>query len=196
MRAFVVMNIKELTFPTTTIITLDEAKDHLRVTTTDEDELIMDCIRSATDFIEKYTDTLLLSRTFCAYYDSLETYKVIELWKYPITAITSIKYLNTSGVETTLDTVNYSTDLTDSPARILITSLPTVQSDVLNPFRIYYTAGFTNRDEMNPLLIGWVKIFTAFYYQTRQPEYTGAPVSEIANNYKQSLDLIRKGKLV
>jgi uncharacterized phiE125 gp8 family phage protein len=190
------MNIKELTFPTTTIITLDEAKDHLRVTTTDEEELIMDCIRSATDFIEKYTDTLLLSRTYCAYYDSLETYKVIELWKYPITSISSVKYLNTSGVETTLDAANYSTDITDSPARILITSLPTVQSDVLNVFRIYYTAGFTNRDEMNPLLIGWVKIFTAFYYQTRQPEYTGAPVSEIANNYKQSLDLIRKGKLV
>lgn len=190
------MNISQLTYPTSTIISLQEAKDHLRVTGTDEDSLIMDCVKAATNHIESYTNQIFQSVTFCAYYDYLEPYKCLEIWKYPISAISSIKYLNTSGVETTLDNTTYSTDLTDSPARIYLTSTPSTQRDKLNVWRIYFTAGYSNRDLINAELLGWVKIFTAFYFQTRQPEYTGMSVNEVSYNFQRALDKYRKDCLV
>ena len=188
------MKFKQLTFPETLLISLQDAKDHLRVTDTNQAAVIKDCIRSATSLIETYTNQILQSGTYCAYLDinEFQAFCEIDLWKYPITDITSIKYLNTSGAETTFSSSYYSTDLTDSPARVLPTTIPTVQLNVVNPIRIYFTAGYTNSDQISPELIGWVKIFIAFFYQTRQPEYTGVQVSEIAYNYEKALDKFRK----
>jgi uncharacterized phiE125 gp8 family phage protein len=190
------MNIKQLTYPTTLLISLDDAKDHLRVTDTNQDSVIKDCIKSATGLVEKYTGQILQSRTYCIYYDSHEIrrYEPIDIWMYPISSITSVKYLNESGVETTFS--EYNTDLTSFPSRVLLTTTPTMQLDVLNQFRIYVTAGFTDVNEIDPEIIGWVKIFTAFFYQTRQPEYTGLTVNEIAYNYQRALDKYRVEPIV
>jgi uncharacterized phiE125 gp8 family phage protein len=130
------MNIQQLTYPSLTLITLQEAKDHLRVTSDDEDILIKDCIRAATDLVEKYTNQLLLSRTYVAYLDPSEfqAYKTIEVWMYPVSAVTGVKYLNTSGVETGFTA--YTVDLTDSPMRLMPTTVPTYQTNVFNVFRI------------------------------------------------------------
>lgn len=192
------MNIKQLTYPSETVISLQTAKDHLRVTDTNQDSVIRDCIKSATNLIESYTNQYLLSRTFVAYldYHEFEAYCPIELWQYPVTAITAVKYLDTSGTETTFSSSNYSTDISDSPARVLSTTVPTVQQNVLNPFRVYFTAGYTNVDYIPAELIGWVKIFTAFFYETRQPEYTGYSVSEIAYKYERALDKYRKDPII
>ena len=181
------MNIKQLTYPNTLLISLQSAKDHLRVTDTNQDSVIEDCIKSATGLVEKYTGQILQSRTYCVYYDSNEimSYCPIHIFLYPTTAVTSVKYLNDAGVETTFS--EYTADITGFPTRLLLTTTPTMQLDTLNQFRIYLTAGYTSVEEIDPEIIGWVKIFTAFFYQTRQPEYSGLTVHEIAYNYERAL---------
>lgn len=192
------MDIKALTFPSTLVISLADAKAHLRVTDTNQDAVIADCIKSATGLIEKYTNQLLTSRTFVAYlnYSEFQAYCPIQIWSYPVTAISSVKYLDTNGTEQTFSSANYSTNIADSPAEILPTTTPTVQQNVLNPYRVYFTAGFTDVAQIDPELIGWVKIFTAFFYQTRQPEYTGYSVAEIAYKYERALDKYRKDMII
>jgi len=191
------MRIQQVTYPTGTLITLAEAKAHLRVTIDNEDSVINDCIKSATSLVESYTNQYLQSRTFVAFLDIQEftAFNVIDIWKFPITSIESIKYLDSSGVEQTFSTANYTTDLIDSPARVLPTTIATVKLNIVNQYRIYFTAGHLTRESIDSELIGWVKIFTAFFYQTRQPEYTGQSVSEIAYNYQSALDKFNKGPL-
>lgn len=191
------MNIKQLTNPSSTVIDLAEAKLHLRVTGTEEDLLIANDIKAATNMIEKYTGQLLQSRTFCAYLDDLIAYDCVKIWgNYPITEITSVKYLNTSGDETTLDSSTYSVDIADNPARILFTSIPSSKTNSLNNWRIYFTAGFTSKDDIDSELLAWVKIFTGFFFSSRQVEYTGVSVSEMAIKYERQLDKYRKDFLV
>lgn len=192
------MNIQQLTWPTSTVIDLQKAKDHLRVTTTDEDALILDCIKAATDLVETYTNQLFQSRTYVAYMDAVEfsAYNHVKIWLWPITSIDSVKYLDTDGVEQTFSSANYSTDLSDSPARILPTTIATVKQNVVNAYRIYFTAGYTNTDQINPELLNWIKIFIGFFYQTRQPEYSGFTVAEIAYKYQTALDKYRKDPIV
>lgn len=190
------MNLKRLTYPSTTIISLQEAKDHLRVTSTDEDMVILDCIKSATNMVETYTNQYFLSGSFVAYIDEMCSYDEIHIWAYPVQSIDSVKYLDTNGTEQTFSSANYTTDLSGSPARILPTTVPTIKQNVLNPYRVYLTIGYVDRDKIDPELLGWVKIFTAFFYQTRQPEYTGLTVSEIAYKYERALDKYRKDPII
>jgi uncharacterized phiE125 gp8 family phage protein len=192
------MNIKQLTYPTTLLIPLDVAKLHLRITDNEQDSVIKDCIRQATGLVEKYTNQKLLSRTFVAYLDEKEfsSYSEIHIWDYPITEITSVKYLDVNSTEQTFAAANYTYDISDSPARIVPTTTGTVLPNSVNQYRVYYTAGFTNTDQIDPELLGWVKIFTGFFFNTRQPEYTGYSVNEIAYKYTEALDKYRKDPIV
>ena len=87
------MKIVQQTFPTTLPVELESIKSQLRIDGTDEDILISNRVKSAQSFIEQYTNRCLLSSTFIAYLDS---YPETELWiyKFPITAITAVKYYN------------------------------------------------------------------------------------------------------
>lgn len=193
MRPLVVkMNLQQVTFPSTTIITLAEAKAQCRVTSTDEDALIMDCIRAATSLVETRIDTYLQSSTFVAYFDNADD--DLWIWKYPITSLDSVKYIDTNGSEQTLSAANYSSDITDSPARIKVTTHPSVKRDIFNAYRAYFTAGFTNREKIPQEIIQWIKILTADFYQSRQSGYTGQ-ISEVAYNQLVALDKFRKGQI-
>ncbi len=192
------MHFEQLTYPQTTIITLQEAKDHLRVDGTDEDSVIKDCIKSATDFVQRYVNQVFLSGSCVVYYDSseVETYKALDIWTYPVQSVTAVKYLNTSGIETTLSTSDYTVDSVSYPTRIMVTSMPTMQTDVFNQFRVYMTVGYIDRDKIAPELIGWVKILTGFFYETRQTEFTGVGTSEIQMRFERALDKHRKDPIV
>lgn len=192
------MNFQRLTYPSTTILSLQEAKDHLRVTNTDDEPVIMDCIKAATGLVERYTNQFFLSGSCVVYLDAREftAYNEIKIWAYPVNEITSIKYLDTNGVEQTFAASNYSTDLSDSPARILSTTIATVKQNIVNAYRIYLNVGFLNRDKIDPELLNWIKIFIGFFYQTRQPEYTGQAVNEIAYKFQTALDKYRKDPII
>ena len=195
------MRFAQVTYPSSTVISLQEAKDHLRVTSDTEDALILDCIKSATSFVEQYTGITLLSGTYKAYLDSCEAlvYDMIELWMFPITAVSSIQYIDTNGATQTLSSSNYSLDITDSPARIWATSIPQQKANTLNTFIVNFSCGYTNTDLIPFELKGWVKILTGFFYETRQAEYTGNTgnvTNEIKYNYQRALDKFRKDNLV
>lgn len=195
------MRISQLTYPSTTIISLQEAKEHLRVSSDSEDALISDCIKSATDFVEKYTGITLMSGTYRAYLDAAEalSYDTIEIWKFPITAISSIQYVDSNGDTQSLSASYYSTDIIDSPTRIFCTVMPTQKINTFNTFMVNFTCGYANRDSIPFELIGWVKILTGFFYETRQSEYTGNTgnvTNEIKYSYQRALDKFRKDCIV
>ena len=188
------MQVQQLTYPATTVITLEEAKNHLRVDTNLEDMLIMDCIRSATSMIEAYTNRILISSTYTAFLDEAEIAEKtpFELrGYYPITEISSIEYYNISGIWATISSADYSKDIIGHVARIYFTKLPQVKANTLNTYKINFTAGYTDRDKIPYEIIGWVKIITGFYYESRQSEYTGNTgnvTNELQYNYQRSLD--------
>ena len=68
----------------------------------------------------------------------------IELPRAPVLAVTSVKYINTSGVETTLAPSAYALDKDSEPGWLLPaydTDWPEAR-DTANAVRVRYTAGF------------------------------------------------------
>lgn len=131
-----------ITAPTAEPLTLTEAKLHLRVNNTLENDLISALIVAARQFVEGYTWRPLMTQTIDVVFDTI-TDRTILINKAPIQSITSVKYLDSSNVEQTINSSLYVTDLLNSPCRVKLDSIPTMK-DTLNAFKIRIVAGYAS----------------------------------------------------
>lgn len=112
------MPIKVVTAPAALPVTIAEAKAFSRITIDDDDTLLTALITAATAHAEHYTGLRFVTQTLDLYLDSFPgLYGTIRV-PGPVSSITSIKYIDTDGVEQTMDSADYITDLISNPARI------------------------------------------------------------------------------
>lgn len=138
------MAVEVVTAPATFPVSTSEAKAHLRVTHSDEDTYIGTLIQAATKYIEQYTGRSFEERTLRLYLDKFSP--SIQLPRGPVTAVTSVQYIDTDGVLQTVASSVYTTDLISDPqwiVRLQDEVWPTTQ-DVINAVRVNYTAGETS----------------------------------------------------
>ena len=140
------MSIQLITARTEWPVELPEVKAHLREAGTSNDAYIQELIYAATDKAEDENDLALNEMTFDLLLDDFP--RVIEIWKWPIASITSVKYTDTAGDTQTITSTNYSTDLYGYPARIAPVdsySWPGVK-DVPGAVQVRFVTGFTSPD--------------------------------------------------
>lgn len=105
--------------PASEPITLDEAKDHLRVDHVDEDSLITALIIAARRYVEQICNRALMTQTIRAKFDSFPHYdQSIMLPQSPVQSIDSVKYIDNEGVLQTVSASDYVLDGTSQPARL------------------------------------------------------------------------------
>jgi len=132
------------TAPTVEPVSIAEAQAQTRSVTTDttENTLLTALIVAAREYCEKYTRRALAPQTIEAYPESF--YQRMELPMPPLTAVTSIKYTDTTATENTF--TGYVVDTYSEPGRIAIpenVSFPSFTQYVINPIKIVYTCGYT-----------------------------------------------------
>lgn len=128
--------------PPTEPIGITEARAQCRITHTDEDDLIGVYITAARKYCEHYLQRSVGAQTLELALDEFPD-GAIELPMSPATSITSIKYINTSGVETTLSSLVYTLDDYSHLSWVLRaygTEWPETQ-EVANAVKIRYVAG-------------------------------------------------------
>jgi uncharacterized phiE125 gp8 family phage protein len=106
-----------VTAPTSEPITTQEAKDHLRITTTDDDTLISAMIVAVREYVENVTSRALITQTWDIFYDQ---FAEVELPKPPLQSITTIKYIDTDGVQQTVSASVYTVDTDSDPGRVYL----------------------------------------------------------------------------
>lgn len=87
-------------------VTLTEAKNHLRVTTTDEDALITSLITAAREIAESTLNRALTTQTWDLKLDAFG--EEIRIPNAPLVSVTHVKYFDTNEIEQTLATSEYS----------------------------------------------------------------------------------------
>lgn len=101
-------------------ITLQEAKDQVRVTHSNEDDKLNLFIAAACDYTEQVLSRTLIEQTWDLYYDAFPCgSNAIEIGSPPLISITSVKYIDSAGAEQTWDSANYTVD-TDQAYQALI----------------------------------------------------------------------------
>lgn len=124
-------------------LTLQEAKDHLRVVDGFDDSTIVALIQAAANTVQNYTWRPLVEQQWQLLVDYEEALVKDEfiLTKTPVLSISKVEYYNANNTLTELPTTDYQTDVTGDPARVKIIKRPTVYNRY-NTLIITFTCGY------------------------------------------------------
>jgi len=188
------MALKLITAPTSEPLTLEEAKAHLRVDHDDEDTLIYALIVAARQGAEHITERALMTQTWelaldwfpCVPYRRVEwkhdrlLADAINIPKPPLVSIVSVKYIDTEGVQQTLDSSAYLLDSHREPARILsvyATDWPDTREQA-NAVLIRFTCGYADAASVPQEIKQWMLLQIGMMYENRESVAAGT-ISEI-----------------
>lgn len=140
---------KVITAPSIEPVSLDEVKEQLRLesTFTDNDTMLSTYISAARQYVEDRTGRTIYQATYEFVMDDWPESEVVLPRATPLISIDSVKYKDSDGTETTLDSSVYCADTDNLPGRMVLgydQSWPSFTPYSVNPIRIRYTAGLAN----------------------------------------------------
>jgi len=156
--------------PTTEPVTLAEAKLHLRVEAdfADDDSLINSLVKAAREFCEGFQNRAFITQTIALSLDEFPGEVVLPM--PPLQEINSIEYIDTGGVERTLDISVYDKDIVTEPGRVFLKynqSWPSVRGDI-NGITIDYDAGYGDADDVPERVKAAMKLIIGHLYEHRE----------------------------
>ncbi len=178
--------------PATQAVTTAMVRDHIRISTVNEDSLLDSYIGAATHYIEGRTGRQLIDATWVW---TLEGFSSLLYVRHaPLSSVTSITYLDQAGDTQTLSTDVYDVDTKTEPGRILLAreqSFPSIDSG-FEAVTITYVAGYGDEsaDVPDELRMAIMQL-CAQWYEIREPVVMGS-----INNVPRSVEaLINQSKL-
>ena len=127
-------------------VSIGEVKIHLRLTDdTTEDDMLLSLISAAREWCESYIGRALGVKTLELLLDDFPASDVLCLPCPPLVSVTSIKYRDSSGTETTMSAADYIVDIDRDPGRVVLAygkSWPSFTAYPSNPIRVRYVTGY------------------------------------------------------
>ncbi len=183
------MSLTLITAPSLEPMTLAEAKLHLRVDGTDEDDLITALIVAARRRAEHLLTRALITQTWELTLDEFPAAD-IQLPKPGVLSIVSVKYLDSAGVEQTVDSADYALDAATIPGWVLLASDATWPTtyDGANAVRVRFTCGYGPAASDVPAdVVAWCKLQVGALYRNREGFAAGQSVAELPGRFFDSL---------
>jgi uncharacterized phiE125 gp8 family phage protein len=157
-------------------VTLDEAKDHLRVVGTDDDQYINGLLLAATEWAEKFQNRTYVLRPRSMELDAFQT--IICPPYPPLWSVTSISYVDTNGTTQTLAEAYYRVNTGSEPGRITEAYnyyWPDTRA-VTGAVTISYIAGYGTAAKVPDDVKAAIKLIVGHLYEHREA------VSEVTLN--------------
>jgi uncharacterized phiE125 gp8 family phage protein len=173
MLGFAPISIKRTVDSTTEPISLEEAKDHLRVVDFDEDDdYIAGLITTARHAVERATRrSLWTGQTWEAGYARWA--RRLSIPVPPLVAVSVVTYYDSDNVLHTVSSTDYVVDASGSQRAVLgFTSdfgVPAHSDDYLAPVRVAFTAGYADADAMPEGLRRAMFYLIQHFYDNRSP---------------------------
>ena len=167
------MALALFTPPTAEPVTLEEAKAHLRVESNGDDLYISMLVRHAREYVESPgTNRALMPQTWDWTFDCFARWDLL-VPRPPLQSVTSLKYLDTGGVQQTLSSSLYIVDTVSQPGRI--TPIPTPTScwpetfPRINAVTVRFVAGYLDKNAVPVGLKHLILLFVSHWYEHREP---------------------------
>lgn len=138
------MGFQLITAPAEEPLTIAQAKEHLRVTTADEDALIASLIIAARGHAESYTHRRFITQTWDWTLDAFPEW-CVELPYAPLQSVTSINYIDTAGATQLLAGSSYQADAKTDPGRLMPaygSVWPSTRAETFNAVTIRFVCGY------------------------------------------------------
>lgn len=165
------MSTKLITDATEEPVTLDEAKDHLRVDGTDEDALIMAYIKAARRQCEMISRRAFVTQTWELALTTWQLQNWIELPNPPLQSVTSITYIDSAGVSAVMSSADYVVDTYSQPGRVVLGYSKCWPSVTLRPgpsVIVRYVAGYGAPKDVPETYKQAIKLLVGHFYENRE----------------------------
>lgn len=162
---------KLVTPPTAEPIEVADAKDQLRLVVSDDDSYVEGLISVAREYVENFTERALLTQTWDVYLDKFPCHQHIELPLPPLQSVTSLKYLDGSGVEQTMDPMLYTVDAVSTPARIMLKPNAFWPLTYVGPNSVIIrmVCGYADAASIPATIKHAIKFLVSHFYENRAP---------------------------
>jgi len=172
------MALSLITGTSTSVCSLTEIKDFLRISSTDEDTLLEKLTLTAQQIAENYQGRTYRTQTWEYEMPSFPlSGESIELpMGAPLQSVTSIKYYDTDGTETTWSSTSYHVDIKNEPGKVVLRYGEVYPSDLLqtaNGLVITYVAGSTDQasfEKRNYMTKLWIMNAVSQLYEKREKD--------------------------
>src|SRR5689334_6458680 len=114
------MSLSLVTPPAFEPVSLDEAKMHLKVDTTDDDELIASLITAARVRAEWHTGRAFVTQGWTLWLDDWPQTNCVEMRLPPLRNLTEIWFYRADDMAVLLDASKYQVDAASEPARVML----------------------------------------------------------------------------
>ena len=184
------MALETVTKPAIEPLTIRQVEDHLRVDDCSR-EYLAALIQVAREHAEMFTSRQFIEATYRLHLDEFPgAVDAIELPRPPLIAVESIKYVDTDGVEQTLDASKYKVDAVSEPGRVVPAygeSWPVARSQI-NAVTVEYKAGYgATRADVPQRAKQAMLLMCGDWYEHRENVVTGTIQTELSNTAKALL---------
>ena len=115
---------------------------------------------------------------------------LIQIYKQPITAISSVKYYDVNNTEQTMSASDYQTEVSSNPAKVQIITFPQIY-DRLGAVTIRFVAGYANAGAVPQDIKQAMYFLIGHLYENRQAVVTGTQVNEMPMSVEYLLEPYR-----
>lgn len=180
------MTLKLITGPATEPVTLAEIRAQCRIDAdiTSEDDLLTAFGVAAREQCEHEIGRPIITQTWEKVLDAFPAAE-LYLGKPNLLTVVSVKYLDTSGVEQTLDGSLYYVQ-TEATSGWLLPAADTTwpdTDDTANAVRVRFTCGYGAASDVPATLKTWIKLRAATLYKFREQIAAGASVTALPTSF-------------
>ena len=173
------MQVVQTVAPTAEPVTLEEAKEFMRILDTDSDTLISSLIAVCREHVENITNRQLGVATF----ELTVSDFISKLPKNPIKSIEKIEYMGVDGNYLTLDSSTYYMYERHGIGYISYSEVPNILEHQ-KAVKITFIAGY----ELVPEAIKqYIKVKASTLYENRESYVVGVSIAEFGNEFVENL---------
>lgn len=155
--------------PTDEPVTVSNLRNQARIVIYDDDAVLFSYIKAARTWAEVYLNRQIMTATYLLTLDFFPSW-TIKLPLPPLQSITSIKYLDTGGVQRTLSSALYLLDTRSAPGR-LTPAYSQIWPDSryqVNGIEITFVAGYASASAVPQTIKHAILLLAAHWYEHRE----------------------------
>ena len=184
------MSLVLITPAASPVVSLADAKLHLRVDGTDEDTLISAMVAAATQQAQHETGRALVRQTWERRLDAFPPAE-IRLGLPPVSSVVSVVYIDPTGATQTINPVNYVLDdSTDSGSGWVLPSPGYAWPDTAdgaNVVRVRFQTGTETAAGVPESIRAWILLQVGALYRSREAFAAGVTVAELPGRFTAAL---------
>ncbi|MGB8218643.1 MAG: phage head-tail connector protein [Candidatus Methanoperedens sp.] len=180
----------EVTSPAVEVVDVDYVKDIGSITISDDDAMLSNYITSATQYLENWLGRAFITQTWKWTRGIRDFLERNEIPRPPLQKVSSLTYMNTLGVETTIDPNLYTVDTLNQPGVIWLKTTYVWPITLMNAaYYAYYIVNFDcgygdSADDVPQQIKDAVANTVVFWYENRGTLPIPGSITDVLTQYR------------